>query len=86
MAPFTTSSLPLDGAQAPQPALTHPTDTTTSASSATVCTRCGGSGRLRINDDSFRTCLDCLGQGVTPRFLPQPSLSEWMAAAPQRSS
>jgi DnaJ-class molecular chaperone len=28
-----------------------------------VCSRCGGSGMLRLGDQSFRTCLDCLGQG-----------------------
>lgn len=84
MAQFSSPSLPLDGAQEPRPAVTPPSNGTTSASGATICSRCGGSGRLRINDDSFRTCLDCLGQGVMPRFLPQPSLAEWIAPAPQR--
>jgi DnaJ-class molecular chaperone len=28
-----------------------------------VCQRCGGSGMLRLGDQSFRTCLECLGQG-----------------------
>jgi hypothetical protein len=31
-----------------------------------TCRRCGGSGILRLEDGRFRTCLDCLGQGVTP--------------------
>ena len=43
-----------------------------------VCSRCGGSGRLRINDDSFRTCLDCLGQGVRSRMAPSAQLADWM--------
>ena len=29
-----------------------------------ICRSCGGSGIQRINDKRFRTCLDCLGQGV----------------------
>ena len=31
-----------------------------------VCPTCGGSGTLRLGDQSFRTCLDCLGQGSLP--------------------
>jgi DnaJ-class molecular chaperone len=27
------------------------------------CPQCGGSGLLRVNDQRYRTCLDCLGQG-----------------------
>jgi len=49
--------------------------------SGAVCSRCGGSGRLRINDESFRTCLDCLGQGVLHRFTGQASLADWIAPA-----
>jgi len=29
----------------------------------TACPHCGGSGMLRINVQSHRTCLDCLGGG-----------------------
>lgn len=50
-----------------------------------VCSRCGGSGRLRINDDSFRTCLDCLGQGVLSRHPAHNSLSEWIAPSQLRT-
>jgi DnaJ-class molecular chaperone len=32
-----------------------------------VCPRCGGSGTLRLGDQSYRTCLDCLGQGKLPQ-------------------
>ena len=30
------------------------------------CPQCGGSGLLRIDDQRYRTCLDCLGQGSSP--------------------
>jgi DnaJ-class molecular chaperone len=30
------------------------------------CQHCGGSGILRKNSESYRTCLVCLGQGVPP--------------------
>jgi hypothetical protein len=49
------------------------------ATQGAVCGQCGGSGRLRINDDSFRTCLDCLGQGVLSHFGPSPQLADWIA-------
>ena len=32
-------------------------------SSACRCSQCGGSGKLRVADQRYRTCLDCLGQG-----------------------
>lgn len=35
-----------------------------STDSSGACPRCGGSGILRVNDQSYRTCLDCLGQGL----------------------
>lgn len=28
------------------------------------CQHCGGSGMLRKDGESFRTCLECLGQGM----------------------
>jgi hypothetical protein len=33
---------------------------------AKVCQHCGGSGILRKNSESYRTCLACLGQGAPP--------------------
>lgn len=30
------------------------------------CRTCGGSGMLRLGDQRYRTCLDCLGQGRSP--------------------
>ncbi|MEI7666642.1 MAG: hypothetical protein WCI65_11410 [Synechococcaceae cyanobacterium ELA263] len=35
-----------------------------------ACSRCGGSGMLRLGDQRYRTCLECLGRGQ----LLQPSL------------
>ena len=29
----------------------------------TPCSQCGGSGVLRLTDQRYRTCLECLGQG-----------------------
>ncbi len=31
-----------------------------------ICMTCGGRGALRQGDESYRTCLDCLGQGRLP--------------------
>jgi len=31
-----------------------------------ICVTCGGRGALRQGDESYRTCLDCLGQGRLP--------------------
>ncbi|CAK6699209.1 hypothetical protein [Synechococcus sp. CBW1107] len=39
------------------------------------CSHCGGSGVLRLGGHSFRTCLDCLGQGSL-----QGSLADHLAA------
>ena len=33
---------------------------------AKPCQQCGGSGILRKNSESYRTCLACLGQGAPP--------------------
>jgi DnaJ-class molecular chaperone len=46
-------------AAAPAPLL----DDQTSRAQPEVCPSCGGSGMLRLGDQRFRTCLDCLGQG-----------------------
>lgn len=55
---------------------------------ATVCPRCGGSGTLRMGDEQYRTCLDCLGQGrlgpVPGNLLRFPSLSAAVGAADAR--
>ena len=32
----------------------------------TPCSQCGGSGVLRLSDQRYRTCLECLGQGQRP--------------------
>jgi hypothetical protein len=48
-----------DSAGSPQP-----------SSAELSCRRCGGSGTLRMGDQQYRTCLDCLGQG---RLTPSPA-------------
>lgn len=40
------------------------------APSAAVCCSCGGSGVLRTDAASYRTCLNCLGQGRLPAYEP----------------
>ncbi len=47
------------------------------------CQACGGSGVLRINHNRFRTCLDCLGQGVLPQFSTSPELSRLLSGPSQ---
>ena len=39
-----------------------------------VCPHCGGSGILRMGDQQFRTCLECLGQGQLSRTVQQELL------------
>jgi len=34
---------------------------------STTCQHCGGSGMLRLDDQRYRTCLPCLGQGRLPQ-------------------
>ena len=60
--------------------LTHPARPSTSVSGSAQmvskrCSHCGGSGVLRLGGHSFRTCLDCLGQGSL-----QGSLADHLAA------
>ena len=38
------------------------------------CPHCGGSGILRMGDQQFRTCLECLGQGQLSRTVQQELL------------
>jgi len=38
------------------------------------CPQCGGSGILRMGDQQFRTCLECLGQGQLSRTVQQELL------------
>ena len=44
--------------------------------SGSVCECCGGSGVLRTDSAAYRTCLECLGQGVKPRFSMVLGLSD----------
>lgn len=46
------------------------------------CRQCGGSGMLRLADQRYRTCLECLGQG---RLVPVDGIttaSELLQARP----
>jgi hypothetical protein len=42
-----------------------------SAPGPLTCPHCGGSGILRMGDQQFRTCLDCLGQGQLATMVQQ---------------
>ena len=59
----------------------------TGASGAEACNRCGGSGKLRLGDQRYRTCLECLGQGQLLRpasntlFVPRISVAASASAA-----
>ncbi|WP_043368750.1 hypothetical protein [Cyanobium sp. PCC 7001] len=44
------------------------------------CSHCGGSGILRLDDQRFRTCLECLGQGRLPVPTPRPTVTPISAA------
>ena len=51
-----------------------------------VCARCGGSGMLRLGDQSFRTCLDCLGQGRLKPLRPATTTAAAQKAASAASA
>ena len=69
------------------PGLT-PVSRTETADRETICRRCGGSGTLRMGDQQYRTCLDCLGQGrLSPgseQLLTFPSFSAARGASDAR--
>lgn len=44
------------------------------------CRQCGGSGMLRLDDQRYRTCLDCLGQGQVVRASGVPPAAITAAA------
>ncbi|MFQ6537923.1 MULTISPECIES: hypothetical protein [Aphanothece] len=46
-----------------------------------VCSHCGGSGILRLDDQRFRTCLDCLGQGRRVRRASATTTAEVLKLA-----
>ena len=64
-----------------------PTPKATGAS----CHQCGGSGMLRLSDQRYRTCLECLGQGkasplsgaITAADVLQGQLPKQSARKPQ---
>jgi DnaJ-class molecular chaperone len=50
-----------------------------------ACPSCGGSGVLRTDGTSYRTCLACVGQGVLPQFEAQFSSSDALSLAMARA-
>jgi hypothetical protein len=57
----------------PAPALPTPAPLVSAEeqSGPIICPHCGGSGILRMGDQQFRTCLECLGQGQLSRSVQQ---------------
>ena len=51
-----------------------PTAAQLEVSAPIPCPQCGGSGILRMGDQQFRTCLECLGQGQLSRTVQQELL------------
>jgi hypothetical protein len=51
-----------------------------------VCSCCGGSGMLRLDDQRFRTCLDCLGQGRLPAVSAATTVAEVLQLDSRRLS
>jgi DnaJ-class molecular chaperone len=54
-----------------------------SHSPASRCPQCGGSGILRLADQRYRTCLDCLGQGqvLQAELQRQPAMAISVSAS-----
>lgn len=51
------------------------------------CRTCGGSGMLRLGDQRYRTCLDCLGQGRNPGLPPATTTADLLQGSlPRRLS
>ena len=59
----------------------HAPPAATTCAAALTCSRCGGSGTLRMGDQQFRTCLDCLGQGQLPASVQHELLFPSFSAA-----
>lgn len=77
-----TKTTPAENAMTSRPAHAPP------SSQGLICPQCGGSGTLRMGDQQFRTCLDCLGQGQLPSSVQHellfPSFSAAVSAAHAR--
>ena len=66
----------------PQPEAT-PSPNTPSES----CHKCGGSGMLRLSDQRYRTCLECLGQGlISPLAGAITTANLWQGQLPKQSA
>jgi hypothetical protein len=64
---------PVHAPPAPAPFTPTPPPAVNAAESPAplTCPHCGGSGILRMGDQQFRTCLECLGQGQLPPTVQQ---------------
>jgi hypothetical protein len=51
-----------------------------------VCPSCGGSGMLRLGEQRFRTCLDCLGQGHLPAVAAATTVADVLQLDSRRVS
>jgi hypothetical protein len=54
--------------------------------SARPCPHCGGSGTLRLADQRYRTCLECLGRGRLVAIGETLPLAALRTASPVSSS
>ena len=50
------------------------------------CPHCGGSGTLRLADQRYRTCLECLGRGRLVAIGQTLPLASLRTASPASSS
>jgi hypothetical protein len=76
---------PLVGAEVARVVAHAPPAAPLEAPAPILCPHCGGSGILRMGDQQFRTCLECLGQGQLSSTVQQellfPSLGLRVSAA-----
>jgi len=50
------------------------------SAAAIPCPCCGGSGMLRLGDQRYRTCMNCLGQGRLLAATPATTFAEVLQA------
>jgi hypothetical protein len=62
------------GAEVAPIAVVAPSAAPLEAPAPILCPHCGGSGILRMGDQQFRTCLECLGQGQLSSTVQQELL------------
>jgi hypothetical protein len=64
----------------------HPNPSQTHNALQEVCSCCGGSGKLRLGEQRFRTCLNCLGQGRLPAVPAATTVAEVLQLDSRRVS